>query len=462
MAHRSAKQAEAPTPIDPARAWAPFVPDSRRPWNLAMVGHLYRRAAFGGSWEELQRGLSAGPQRAVEELLRPEADVGAYQRTFDGYEASAAASGSAPALRAWWLRRMIETPHPLQERMTIFWHGHFAADVGGIEDGGLMLRHLRLLRRHALGSFRSLLYEIARDPALLLGLGAEANRKARPDPSFARPLLEVFTLGAGGFEEEDVREAARAFTGDFVRNGRFRHIPREHDGGEKRVLGRRGAFGGEDVLRLVLDQPATARTLVRRLYRWLISEVEEPEDSLIEPLASSLAKDWDVQRLVGTMLRSSLFFSRRAWRRRIKCPLELAVGAIRTLEGMVSTTRLSRDLAALGRDLLRPPTAWGWRGGRSWISAAAMAGRHNLARALLAGIEPYGDELDPARLAAAHGRADLRAGGLFLVELLLQSDLQPAVAESLREVARAAGSEPATALRRLAHAIVTLPEYQLA
>jgi uncharacterized protein (DUF1800 family) len=454
---------------DPVWAWARYEPDARRPWTIALAGHLYRRAGFGANSGQLQQSLADGPQRTVDRLLRPDADIETFNRTYSGYEN---AVGSVNALRAWWLRRVIETPHPLLEKMTLFWHSHFAIDGGSVNDPRLMQTYLDLLRRHALGSFGALLSGLVRDPALLLGLGAGASRRAAPSESLARPLLETFTLGPGRFAENDVRETARAFTGWFVLRDQLRYLPQEHDDTTKHVLGREGNFTGEDVVRIVLDEPATSRMVVRKLYRWLICETREPDDTLITPLARSFAEDYDVSRPVETMLRSNLFFSPQAYRQRIKCPVEFAVGIVRALESMVSTTELAQAVADLGQDLCHPPTVKGWTGGRYWINTATLAGRSRLARAMLQGEKPYGDRLDPSAVAQKYGHATPESAARCLVELFLQDDLEPVVRDALLQAVRTTGAgsdiesaqnqDAASRLRRFAHALVTLPEYQLA
>ena len=166
-------------PGDPGWAWAAYEPSAQRPWNLVHAGRLYRRAAFGAAWDELQQALSDGPQRTIDRLLSPQADVAAFNREHDEYEISAA--GSVHELRAWWLRRMIQTPHPLLEKMTLFWHSHFATNAANVNDVRLMQRHIRLLRSQALGSFRTLLQEISRDPAMLLWLRADAKPQGAPN-----------------------------------------------------------------------------------------------------------------------------------------------------------------------------------------------------------------------------------------------------------------------------------------
>ena len=297
---------------------------------------------------------------------------------------------------------------------------------------------------------------------MLVWLGADVNRKATPNDSFIRPLLETFTLGPGHFAEDDVRAAARAFTGRFVLRGQLRYLPQEHDETVKRLLGQEGNFAAEDVMRIVLEQPATARMVVRRLYRWLISETAEPSDALIAPLAESFAVDYDVAGLVETMLRSNLFFSQQAYRQRIKCPAEFGLGIARALEGMVSATQLAQDVANLGQDLCRPPTVKGWTGGRYWINTATLVGRHNLAAALLQSGKPYDSKLDPWALAQKRGCATPESAARFLLELFVQSDLESDAREELLAIVREGDSGPAATLRHLACAVATLPEYQLA
>jgi uncharacterized protein (DUF1800 family) len=458
-------------PVDPAWAWAPYEPDAQRPWDLPRAGHLYRRAAFGASWDQLRQAIEDGPHRAIDRLLRPDAldaDRAAFHRAEEEYEAAAAESGSAEGLRAWWLRRMVQTPHPLLEKMTLFWRHHFATSGAKAMGGGLIHRHVRLLRCHALGSFAALLRGISQDPAVLVSLDASSNRKSRPGVHLARALLERFTLGPGRFSEKDVEEVARAFTGWFVIRGELRYLQREHDSGVKRVLGREGAFAGEDVVRIVLEESATARLVVRRLYRWLVSEVSEPADDLIAPLADSFRRNYDIAAPVGTILRSNLFFSRAAYRQRIKSPVEFALGIVKALEGSVATAPLGRDLASLGQDLCRPPTAKGWNGGSSWIHWSTHLGRSNLARALLARGDPYGGALDPLAVARKHGRGEPESAARFLIDLLFQGDVEDGVRRSVMEAAVEIAALPGGAalgdawLRQLAHLVVTLPEFQLA
>lgn len=451
---------------DPARAWAPYEPSDRAPWNLARAGHLYRRAAFGATWPQLQRALGAGPQETVDKLLRLEADVAQFNSTYDRYEDSAARANSTGELRGWWLRRMLATPFPLLEKMTLFWHDHFGTGNARVNSPMLMSRHVQLLRSHALGHVGPMMEAVSRDPATLVGLGAEASRKAQPNTNFAQELLDRFSLGSGNYAEEDIAEAARAFTGSFVLQDQFRYVDREHDTGTKRVFGQEGNWADSDVVRIVLRQPAAPRFLVRKLYRWLISDTDRPSDALIAPLADAFSADYDVARLVQTILRSNLFFSQRAYRRKIKSPIEFAVGIVSALEGMVPTVRLGQDVAALGQDLYNPPTVDGWPSGRRWINSATLVGRNNLALALTGAAGPYANKLDPAEVAARYGGKTPQAAARLLIDLFLQGDLEPGVVDALLEDvlpdATSGGGDRSNRLRRFAHAVTVLPEFQLA
>ena len=446
--------------IDPEWAWSPYQPDEKRPWNLARAGHLYRRAAFGANWEQLQQAVADGPQRTVERLVQGEADVADFNATYDEYEAAGAGAGSTDGLRSWWLMRMMRSPHPLLERMTFFWHAHFAVSNAKVQNAAMMHNYVKLLRKDALGRFDSMLASISHDPAMLLGRDAAANRRSQPCEHVPREFFVRSCLGTGHFSENDIHEAARAFTGWFVMKGRIRYIAREHDPGVKKILGEEGNFNDLDVVRLLLQQPITPRRLVQKLYRQLISETAEPSDALVGPLAESFAGNYDIAALLGRMLGSNLFFSPTAYRRRIKSPLEFALGIVSGLGDTVSASQLGRDIAALGQNLYEPPTADGWPGGTQWINVATSLGRANLAFALLSGEKPYGEKLDPKAVAAKHGHPSGQSAGQFLLDLFLQGDVDDAVKESVLKAAQA--DDTPQALRRLAHLVVALPEFQLA
>ncbi len=399
------------TDVDPGWAWAEYEPDGKRPWTPELAGHLLRRTTFGAAWQQHQQAAQAGPRRTIDLLIRPEADVASFERTMSQDEEAVARGSSIESLRAWWLRRMIKSPHPLQEKMTLFWHSHFGVSHSRVKEVQPMLRHVQTLREHALGSYRSLLEAAARDPAVLVSVGAAKSPKMQPNENFIRQLMQQYSVGPGHFGDEDVREAARAFTGWSVLRGRLRYLAHEHDEGSKDVLGSTGQWDADDIVRIVLEQPATPRLIARKLYRFLVSEVDQPGDPLLEPVAEMLAQQYDVGQVVETILRSNLFFSPRAYRRRVKSPVEYSLSLVRALGDNVATLPLGAALAQLGQDLYDPPTVSGWVGGTHWINAATMLARAQLADSMLASKGPYGGTLVPADVATQHGCSSAPPGG---------------------------------------------------
>jgi uncharacterized protein (DUF1800 family) len=344
--------------------------------------------------------------------------------------------------------------------MTLFWHSHFGVSHARTNNTHLMCQHVQRLRQQALGSFDAMLEAVSNDPAVFLGLDAKANHRARPNEFFAQVFLEQFTLGSGHFSVDDVRETARAFTGWFVLRNELRYVDREHDTGVKRILGREGQFASRDVVRILLQHPATPQLLVRKLYRCLISETSPPPAPLISPLADQFAKNFNIGKLVETMLRSNLFFSPAAYRQKIKNPLEFALGIVKGLQGSAGTVQLGADLAALGQDLYQPPTVKGWAGGRYWINRFTLLGRAKLAEAFLAGSGPYGSKFDPLELARKHGQSTFEAATRFVLDLFLQGDLGEDTRQAL--VKATSESQLSARLRHFTGLVMSLPEFHLA
>ena len=232
--------------LDPAAEWAPWAPAADRPWDAKWAAHLYRRAAFGPTRDELKQAVADGMDDTVDKLLAPAKDPPRRPPAVTGPPPVSQAtgmpdaSGQAAVLRAAWLQRMIDGVEPAREKLALFWHNHFATSIKKVNDGPLMEAQGNLLYKHALGSFRVMLREVSRDPAMLVWLDSNQNVKAHPNENFAREVMELFTLGVGNYTETDVREAARAFTGWHTSGGVFTFIRGEHDHGEKVVLGQRG------------------------------------------------------------------------------------------------------------------------------------------------------------------------------------------------------------------------------
>ncbi len=395
-------------------AWDRYEPSAEAPWDLRRVVHLHRRAGLAASWGELHRDLSDGPEASVTRLLEgkcrpagaPEPEE--FERTAAVLGEAATASSDSGRLKAWWFYRLLFTPDPLGERLTLMWHNHFATSIQKVGDPALMRRQNETCRRFARKPFGELLAAMARDPALLVWLDAPANRKGHPNENLARELMELFTLGIGHYGEPDVKETARALTGWTVTDGEFREVASRHDDGEKKILGKAGRWGGGDVVRILLEQPAIADRLAWRLCDLFMGE-GAVNKAQIAALADGLrANGLDIGWGVETVLRSRAFFAASNLRTRVLGPVEFVVGAVRGLELLdppPSTLVLADWSARLGQDLFNPPNVGGWPGGRSWLSARSLIGRANFAAALVEG-RGVGREvpLDPIALARRNGR----------------------------------------------------------
>jgi uncharacterized protein (DUF1800 family) len=457
--------------------WAPYTPSPDNPWDRKKVGHLYRRAGFGATGAELEAGVKDGFEAGLARVLegRPESEEFTRTSEFMASERSMPPGAPQGRLSAWWLDRMLKTAHPLREKMTLFWHNHFATSNTKVLNARSMLGQYRLMQSHALGSFHDMLIAMGTDPAMMVWLDTTGSTKGNPNENYARELMELFSLGIGHYSEKDIREAAKAFTGYEIKNGRADLNPKQHDAGEKTVLGKRGKFKGEDVALICLNQAACPEFIVRKLYRFLISESNDPPAELIDPLAEQYRKwDFDTGRLVATMLRSSLFFSDAAYRAKIKSPVEFAIGIVRGLEGKTGTLPLAEALEGLGQVLFAPPSVKGWDGGQAWLNAQTLLGRNNLALALTSTEDPrFGDRCDPAPVLARAGVEKDSEIVRFLLDLFLEGDVQAPTRNKLLDYLKQAKdvkypaywSEDEVAhhrLRAVTHLVLTLPEFQLA
>jgi hypothetical protein len=478
-----------PTPldqVDPAEAWRPWRPSPQDPWGRKWAAHLYRRAAFGPSDQDLIEAERLGPEGTLDLLLRGQpqsADI--LDTLIDVGRIAASRDDGGDELRSWWLYCMLQGGHPLREKLTLFWHNHFATSLVKVLDPQLMFRQNCLLRTQALGRFGTLLQEMSRDPAMLLWLDSNSNVKGRPNENYARELMELFSLGVGNYTEKDVRQAARAFTGWHTDGDRFKFAPGAHDTGAKTVLGQTGVWDGGDVVRMVLEQPAAARFLVRKLYGFLISENAAPPDALLKPLCESFRNsDYDITALVRTMLASRHFYSGHAFRQRVKSPVEYVLGAVRAVHrsyGSEADVRplpqqaLVGPISAMGQQLFAPPNVKGWPGGRSWLNTSTLLERDNFAAALAMGTlwsgaggpqEPVLPRtFDPAlRLTDEDPRTPDCIIGMLLDQYVPGGIGPDTRAQLVAFVAAGNPTGPALdeRLREAVHAILTMAEYHLA
>ena len=438
---------------DPPPAWIDDLrPLAAEEWNLDRASHLIERAGFGATPEEVRKLVELSPKEAVDRIVEYEAvdgsgltdfeESGIWDPGMDPFPPSRAESvriareqgislgvkvlrdGASRRLQPvvdkffyglrsnvletrrlalWWANRMVTTPRPLEERMTLFWHGHFATSESKVRDYRLMLAQNRMLRRLAAGSFRDLLLGIMRDPAVLVYLDNGENVKDHPNENFGRELLELFTMGVGNYTERDIREASRAFTGWTNDVTRFRFDPELHDDGPKKFLGREGRFGGEEIIEIILDQPATAEFIASKIYRYFV------RDDISKPMREALGKllsesGYEIRPLLKTIFLSRDFYSSLSVGTQIKSPVQLVVSTYRKLGAgrMPTVPDFNQLTGRLGQSLLYPPNVAGWEGGRTWITPASLLDRGNLLRRVL---------FPPA--VAEFGHPDRRLPGIY-------------------------------------------------
>ncbi|MCX7800697.1 MAG: DUF1800 domain-containing protein [Fimbriimonadales bacterium] len=377
--------------------------------DRALIAHLLRRFGLGATEEELDRLSALGFARAVDSLLS-ESDEGTAAIGPERFVGENGRLNPAGAV-AWWTLHLVTTRRVLREKLTVFWHNHFATSLAKV-GAPLMAGQIETLRSLALGRFPDLLGAIARDPAMLVWLDGAQNVRGRPNENFARELLELFTIGIGSYSEQDVREAARAFTGWSLRripsgplgpSARFQFRPAFHDDGEKTVLGQTGRLGGDDVLSLLCDRPETSRRIVRRFFEWFV--FPNPDDATVERFARRYREsEMDARALVREIALSGEFRSSKARRAIVKSPLDFVVPTLRQCrlgerllpevpaEGPLPRRLIAplqaaaQAMRAMGMALMAPPDVAGWEGGESWISSAAMAERLRWATTLLGGL----------------------------------------------------------------------------
>ena len=289
-------------------------------------------------------------------------------------------------LQTWILDRALKTRRPLQEKLVLFWHGHFATGNEKIYDYRKMMGQFSMLRDHANGNLRDLLIGIGKDPAMLVYLDNRQNVKDHPNENFAREILELFSLGVGNYTEKDIKEAARAFTGWSLDDHgvRFQNRPALHDEGQKTFLGKTGNFTGEDIVDIVLQQPACPHFISRKLYRFFVRDnfSRDFEDKL----AATLVEDkFEMAPFLETIFLSKDFYSPAAYGKQIKSPVQLVISTYRKLGVQDAPTypAFNQLTGQLGQTIFYPPNVKGWDGGKTWINPATIFERDNVARYIL-------------------------------------------------------------------------------
>ena len=411
-------------------SWAgDLQPITAAEWNYDRAAHLLERAGFSGTPDEIQKLADMTPEQAVRSLvyyddvdndhLLPFEHSGLWDETLLEFPPSRPAAtdmglerGEGMGVRVkpdhvnryvqpvsdrffywlratrletrrvgyWWAERMLDSTRPLEEKMALFWHGHFATAESKVRDYRKMLKQIDTFERHATGNFGDLVVEIAQDPAMLYYLDAGVNVKGASNENFAREVMELFTMGVGNYSEKDVREAARAFTGWNFKNLEFVVDPALHDDAPKEFLGRTGNFDGVDVLNIILEQPVTAEYIATKIFRFLVRDDVSPQ--LASELGALLRdNDYELRPLLTTTFLSRDFYSSVTYGAHIKGPVEHVITLLKHLgaEDVPGVPDFNATTVALGQHLLNPPSVAGWAQGQSWITPALIQERGNVA-----------------------------------------------------------------------------------
>jgi uncharacterized protein (DUF1800 family) len=277
----------------------------------------------------------------------------------------------------WWVNRMIETPRPLEEKMTLFWHNHFATAIYKVRSSYLMFKQNQLLRTKGMGNFRDLLMAITEDPAMLIWLDGARSNKNAPNENYGREIMEVFTMGVGNYTEDDVKAAARAFTGYQIdRSGNSFFNPNKHDNGTKTFLGQTGNFGPQDIVNTLASHPATAKSISRKLFTYFA--YDNPSDDTVDRIANVYtATNGNIRAVVEAILNSDEFWSNQAYLSLVKSPVDYVTTALRSLGATVNPKAAVATLNNMGQLPFDPPNVFGWPDGAAWINTSTMLDRYN-------------------------------------------------------------------------------------
>lgn len=386
------------------------------------MGHLLRRAGFGASVQEVDKFLVMGEEKAVSYLLEyNQVDDTDLERRLSSLKFNPE-DHKFKELQRMALIRMIYTKRPLQEKMVLFWHGLLTSGWKKVGNGPHMLNQDELFRRHALAPYDDLLKEVAKDPAMLIWLDSRVNKKNRPNENFARELMELFSMGVGTFTEDDVRDAARAFTGWSLRKKVFFFEKNQHDFGMKTFLGNTGNHGGTDIVDIIMEQPITSIFISKKLFEFFA--YDNPEQKILSLLSSTFVNSgYSVKAVVEKILTSDEFYSNRAYRAKIKSPVELVVGIIRSLEIQTNANNLGPNyITPMGQELFNPFDVSGWPEGAEWINSSTLLNRLNFVNAVAKGNKNVFD-YDLVSLLESHGIKTSEQAVDYFLSLFLDGEV---------------------------------------
>ena len=433
--------------------------------EIALMAHLMRRAGFGASRDEVEWRVAKGYEATVEELIdpdrfnMPQVDRETLWRYFPELEVP----GAPPSGRSNLMYRMINTERPLEEKIALFWHQIFATGVSKVDNTVDLLVQIDMFRRCGLGSYRDLLVGLAKDPAMLYWLDNHENHKDQPNENWGRELLELFSMGVGNYTEQDVYECSRAFTGWTISHKlprgtltrwywKFKCMPEDHDDTEKVFLGQRGRFNGEDIIDIIVRQPATARFMARHLYNFFVAD--EPQVATWrltpprDPAAVNIIGDtfitygYDIRSTLRVLFNSDFFKSEAVRWAKVKSPTEVVVGTIRLVEDWgfprPGLLPIGEEPGYEGQELLNPPSVEGWHTGAEWIDSGSLVRRVNFAADRLSNIDMPGVQSMIDRIKA---QGDISPRGLVdsCLDLLGPLDVSDQTHQELTSLAEQGG-----------------------
>jgi uncharacterized protein (DUF1800 family) len=458
--------------------------------DIALMAHLMRRAGFGASRAELEARAAKGYEATVEELLHPETCEPADEYTLLRYQPGALLPGGMPPMgNVNWMFHLVNTKRPLEEKMALFWHHVFATGNSKVDNYDQLLQQIDMFRHLGMGNYRDLLVALAKNPAMIYWLDNNQNHKTAVNENWGRELLELFSLGVGNYTEKDVREASRAFTGWTIAvkiprlpYGRFpwqfEYVPEDHDDGEKEFLGHKGNFNGEDIINIVVQQPACARFIARHLYNFFVADepqvpswsIKPPRDpQAIDALATTFTKSgYDMRAVLHTLFNSDFF--KQARFAKIKSPAELVVSTLRLVGGAeLPRPNYGEEIAMqptyMGQDLLNPPSVEGWHTGAEWINSGSLMSRVNFVAEMVGNVQLPGVR-DIVNRLKQQGPLSPEALVDACLDLLGPLEVDEATRQELLEQAREGGTlrwDAADAEQRVGEMlqlIVAMREYQ--
>jgi uncharacterized protein (DUF1800 family) len=429
-------------------------PEASQLTGVELMAHLYRRAGFGATRDQLEAALARGYEATVEELLNPELSPPLEEDLIYRYWPDMKEARQIDPAQSLWVYRMINTQRPLEEKMALFWHQLFATGFAKLNHAKVMSNQVAMLREFGMSNFRTLLVEISRDPAMIFWLDNHTNTKRVHNENYGRELLELFSMGIGNYSEDDVKNCARAFTGWSLKptipaaqpygrfDWEFEFRPDLHDYSDKEFLGETGPFDGTDIIDIIIRQPATAQFLAMRLYKFFVADA--PDQDTIDQLAKVVMEsNYDVRSMLRWLFLSDAFRSEDAYYAKVKGPAEHVVGVMRFVEDFTYPKLGIRDIALecryMGQDLLNPPSVEGWHVGKEWIDTGILVERINFAAGQVGDVDKPGVQKLIGRL---RGKGEMTSEQLVdaCADLMGPLELGDATRAALVDFARKEGN----------------------